>query len=378
MVVTCSALTAVALPFFMVGGLAVQIMDALNLSEAAFGGVVTVGFLTGALTAPAGGRVADRIGPRKAIYLGCVLCGLALLGLGTIAGDWLALMLLLCLAGLAIALTDPALAILIGRTIPPSRQGLAFGIKEASIPASTLVAGLAVPTIALTVGWQWAFAVGAIPLALIVALLPRLRLTAAPPALHPHTSRDDRPRLTPARGALLIAAVAGALGTLSSSGVGIFLTDSAVEMGFSEAGAGILLAVGSLAGMAARILAGARADRTGGPQFRLISGMLAVGALALALGSTGVPALLVVATLGAFTGGWAWTGIYFLSLVAAFPDRPGAVAGVGTAGLGIGNAAGPFLFGLAANSFSYGFAWLGAAVVTALASVLMVVARRRF
>lgn len=378
MVVICSALTLVALPFFMVGGLAVQIKEALGLSEAALGGVVTIGFLAGAVSAPIGGRVADRIGPKLAVYLGCGLCALALLGIGVVADDWLTLMLILCLAGVAVALTDPALAILIGRTIPSGRQGLAFGIKEASIPASTLIAGLAVPTIALTVGWEWAFAIGAIPLALIVILLPRIRFAPAPAQVLSDHPADPNPRPSPARRALLIATAAGALGTLSSSGVGIFLTDSAVAMGFSPAGAGILLAVGSVAGMCARVAAGARADKTGGPQFRLIASMLAVGAAGLALGSTGVPVLLVVATLAAFTGGWAWTGLFFLSLVAAYPDRPGAVAGLGTFGLGLGNAAGPVMFGLAAGSVSYGFAWIGAAVVTALASVLMTVARRGF
>lgn len=348
----------------------------LSLTEASLGGAVTIGFLVGALSAPFGGRVADRIGPRSAVYLGCALCALSLLGIGLVAADWLSLMLLLCLAGVAVALTDPGLAILIGRIIPPGRQGLAFGIKEASIPAATLVAGIAVPTVALTVGWEWAFAIGLIPIAIVFGVLPRLRLSEKP--LEGPTVEVSGARRSPARGALVVAALAAALGTTASSGVGIFLTESAVTMGFSPAGAGFLLAVGSLAGIGARIAAGARADKTGGPQFRLIAGMLAVGSIALALGSTGNMLLLVIATLGAFTGGWAWTGIYFLSLVKAYPDRPGAVAGIGTAGLGVGNAAGPVLFGLVAGSFSYGAAWFAAAATTAVAALLMSVVRRRF
>ncbi|MGA7271449.1 MAG: MFS transporter, partial [Acidimicrobiia bacterium] len=141
------------------------------------------------------------------------------------------------------------------------------------------------------------------------------------------------------------------------------------------ANAGLLLAVGSVAGIVARVTTGAMADRSGGPQFKLIAAMLAIGALTIAAGSTGNVWLLVLGTIGAFTGGWAWTGIFFLSLVKTNPERPGAVAGIGVAGLGVGNAAGPLLFGVAAQSFGFGTAWLVAATVAALASLLMVTAR---
>src|SRR5918996_1242316 len=67
---------------------------------------------------------------------------------------------------------------------------------------------------------------------------------------------------------LLLTAVAAALGTTAASGVGIFLTDSAVSMGLSPANAGLLLATGSVAGIIARVGTGAMADRTGGPQFK--------------------------------------------------------------------------------------------------------------
>jgi MFS family permease len=172
--------------------------------------------------------------------------------------------------------------------------------------------------------------------------------------------------------------MAAALGIAAASGVGIFLTDSAVAMGLSPGRAGLLLAFGSIAGIVARIACGVRADRTGGPQFRLIAGMLAVGGVAMALGGTGSNLLLVVGTLGTFAAGWAWTGIYFLSLVATYPDRPGAVAGTATAGLGMGNALGPILFGLVAETWSYQTAWIGAGVAAVIAAVMMLAARPLF
>lgn len=178
-------------------------------------------------------------------------------------------------------------------------------------------------------------------------------------------------------GGIILTATAAALGTAAASGVGVFVTESGVAMGLSPASAGILLAVGSLAGIITRIGTGVTADRIGGSQFRLIAVMLTIGAATIALGGTGNNALLVVGTIGAFTGGWGWTGIYFLSLVRASPATPGAVSGIGTAGLGVGNAAGPLLFGVIAQSVSFGAAWLSAAVAAGLAAILMEVARRR-
>lgn len=377
MVVISSALVLVALPFFMVGGLAVQIKAELELSEASLGAAVTIGFLSGAFTAPFGGRIADRVGPRRAVYIGCSIATTALLSLGLFTTGWSTLVGFLCLGGIGVALTDPGLAILVGVTVPGQRQGLAFGVKEASIPAATLVAGLAVPTIALTVGWRWAFLIAVLPLALVLVLLPRLQ-TQMQSQETIETELNEPATPPPKRRALLLAATAAALGTTAASGVGIFLTDSAVAMGMTPGNAGLLLATGSLAGIVTRVATGALADRTGGPQFGLIASMLAVGAVTMSLGGTGNTLLLILGTIGAFTGGWAWTGIYFLSLVKTFPDRPGTVAGIGTAGLGVGNAAGPVLFGLAAGAWSFGAAWVGAGVIAALAALLMVNARRRF
>jgi len=377
MVVVASALVLAALPLFLVGGLAVQIKEEFALSEAALGAGVTAGFVVGALSAPFGGRLADRVGPKTSVYLGLSLGTLSLVGLGLLTTGWGTMVGFLCIAGVGVAITDPGLAILVNQAIPHGRQGLAFGIKEASIPAATLAAGIAVPVIALTVGWRWAFAIGLVPFAVVMVMLPGLESARRRPPRPPgNPGHGGKP--PPNRGALLLAAVAAAFGTAAASGVGIFLTDSAVSMGLSPANAGILLATGSVAGIIARVGSGVLADRSGGPQFKLIAVMLAVGAVTMALGGTGNTSLLVVGTIGAFGGGWAWTGIFFLSLVKTNPDRPGTVAGIGTFGLGVGNASGPLLFGVVAQTYSYGVAWLGAAVVAGVAAVLMAAARSRF
>ena len=377
LVVVSSGLVLAALPLFMVGGLAVQIRGELGFSESALGAAVTTGFVVGAVSAPFGGRIADRTGPKTALYLGSALSAAALIGLGGFTDSWGLLVVFLAVAGLAVAITDPGLAILVNSSVSRDKHGLAFGLKEASIPAATLAAGAAVPVIALTVGWRWAFAVGALPLLVVLLLLSRIEPVEDPgfETSPEATVASQTPK--PPGGAILLTAVAAALGTAAASGVGVFLTESAVAMGVAPAAAGILLAVGSFAGIITRISTGVSADRTGGAQFRLIAAMLALGGVAIALGGTGNDALLVVGTIGAFTGGWGWTGLYFLSLVKASPSNPGAVSGIGTAGLGVGNAIGPLLFGVTAESMSFRAAWLGAGVVAVLAAGVMLVARTR-
>jgi MFS family permease len=377
MAVVAAGLVLAALPFFLVGGLAVQIRADLGFDEAALGAAVTIGFAAGALAAPFGGRLADRLGPRTSLISGAALSVLSSIGIGLFADTWGLLVLFLIVTGLAVAVTDPGLAILVGRAIRPERQGLAFGIKEASIPATTLAAGLAVPLIALTVGWRWAFAIGLLPLLVVVFLLPRVvrysevsDFSTAPPL--------DEISSSPRRRAIFLSGAAAALGTAAASGVGVFLTESAVAMGVHPGNAGVLLATGSVAGIAARISAGVAADRSGGPQFKLIAIMLAVGAVTIALGGTGSTPLLILGTVGAFTGGWAWTGIFFLSLIKTSPATPGAVAGIGTFSLGVGNASGPILFGLIAQNASFGAAWLAAGLAAGVAAVLMDAARRQF
>lgn len=377
LIVVSSGLVLAALPLFMVGGLAVQIRSELGFSESALGAAVTIGFVVGAVSAPFGGRLADMTGPKTALYIGSSLSAISLIGLGVFADDWGLLAIFLALAGLAVAITDPGLAILVNSSVSSDKHGLAFGLKEASIPAATLAAGAAVPAIALTVGWRWAFMVGALPLLLVLFLLARIEPVANPDhEISPEATVAEKSAKPPG-GAILLTAVAAALGTAAASGVGVFLTESAVAMGVKPGTAGILLAGGSVAGIITRISTGVSADRTGGAQFRLIAFMLAIGGVTIALGGTGNNALLVVGTIGAFTGGWGWTGLYFLSLVKASPSNPGAVSGIGTSGLGVGNAVGPLLFGITAESMSFRAAWLGAGVVAIVAAVVMLMARTR-
>lgn len=365
-------LALAAFPVFLVGGLAVQIRQDLGFTEIQLGAAVTATFLVGAVAGPLGGRLSDRIGARAAVLAGAVLSSVALAGIAGLARGWLLLAMFLAVAGLSFSLMDPGLAILIARTIPPERHGLAFGIKEASIPAATLAAGLAVPTIALTYGWRWAFLLGLVPLSGLLMLLPRIQLRGT---IQPSVAVDHLPPPQPST--LLLIAIGAALASMAASGIGVFLTESAVAMGMKPANAGLLLAAGSLAGIVTRVGTGIRADRRPGPQLGFIAAMMATGSAAMVVGSFGTTPMLILGTLGAFSGGWAWSGLLFLSLVRSSPAAPGRVAGIGLAGLAVGNALGPLSFGATAQTWSFRTAWLAAAVLAAVAALLMRHAQNR-
>jgi len=369
-----AGLTIAALPVFLVGGLAVQIRQELGFSETALGLAATVGFLSVTVTGPFGGRLVDRIGARSSVVLGAIFASVALFGIGFWARSWGQLAASMMVAGLAFAFIDPGLALLVSRAVPPERQGLAFGIKESSIPIATLAAGLAVPIIALSIGWRWAFLLGIIPLGVLGLLLPRI------PNHLPERRLDESggSYVVTARRALILMATGAAFGSIAASGMGVFLTESAVAMGLSPASAGWLLAAGSGAAIASRMGTGLYADRRREQQLGTAAFMLAIGGLCMLLVATGAAGMLVVGTIGAFAGGWGWTGLLFLTLIRANPEAPGALAGIGLAGLAVGNGLGPFLFGLVAQNVSFEIAWLGAAGSALVGALFLRLSRSGF
>ena len=54
--------------------------------------------------------------------------------------------------------------------MPARRRGAAFGIKQAAAPLATLLAGLAIPVFALTLGWRAAFLAACLLFPLVVAI----------------------------------------------------------------------------------------------------------------------------------------------------------------------------------------------------------------
>jgi MFS family permease len=369
---TAAATTACVFPAFLTGAMAVQLRDDLGFSASGTGLAVAAFFGAAAVSSVMLGRQSERIGPAAGLRLAAVGSGATQLAIAIAARSFTSLVLLLAVAGVANALAQPAANLLIARALPADRQGIAFAVKQSAIPLATLLAGAAVPAIALTVGWRWAFAGAAVLAGASAATVPA-RIGALPAGVRAPLERRSRD----ARLAFMTLVALGiGLGAASASTLGAFLVSAAVDSGLSEGGAGLVLTLGSAVGIAVRLTAGARADKRDGGHLRVVSMMLLAGAIAYCLLATGVPWVYVVATPLAFATGWAWPGLSNLAIVLANPTAPGAATGITQTGTYAGAVAGPLLFGVVADHASYGAAWLVAAGIALAAALAMSTARR--
>jgi MFS family permease len=365
--------TAGILPPFLTGGLAVQIRAELGFGAGALGLLVAVFFAASALFSVVSGRVVERIGSSRGMRLSALTGACSMGAVATLAGSWWGLAACLVFGGLGNAVSHPSTHLLLAREVSPDRQGLAFGIKQAAIPTATLLAGLAVPTLAVTAGWRWAFAVGAV-LALVVALLVPGRGEDG----YGHGIR----RVAEARAgdaplaALALLALGIGLGSVAANPLGVFLVGSAVDAGIGVGSAGLLLALGGAVSIAVRVVFGRLADGMGGGRLLLVAGMLVVGTAGFALLASGAAPFMVVGVVLAFGAGWGWPGLFNFAIVKSNPKAPAAATGITQTGASGGAALGPLAFGLVVEASSYGVAWISSGAVALLAAAAILAGRR--
>ncbi|MFI6239766.1 MFS transporter [Micromonospora sp. NPDC050795] len=359
---------ACVLPVFLLGGLAVQMGTDLGFSPAGLGLAVAVYFGVSALASVPSGRLVERYGPAVVARCGIVLAAGSMLAVAAFARSYPVLVGLLALSAAANALGQLASNAALAQHVPARRQGLSFGVKQAAIPVSTLLAGAAVPTIALTAGWRWAFVAAAVAALTTLAAVPRQV-----------TGPDRRPGATRAGRATVALVVIGAAATLASgaaNALGTFLVDSSAARGLSPGLAGLTLTLGSAVCVAARVGAGWLADRRETGHVALIAAMLLVGAVGLGLlALTGSVPLVVGVVLG-FGLGWAWPGLMNFAVVRLHPQSPAAATSITQTGVYAGGCLGPLGLGPLAAHFGYPAMWTVAAVAMLLAAALMLVGSR--
>jgi MFS family permease len=368
---TAAVTTTCVFPSFLLGAMAVQVRRDLGFSELGIGLGFGAFFLAASLSSVVLGRVAERAGPVRSLRVAAVVSGTACLAVAVAARDLPTLILLLAVAGTANALCQPAANLLIARELPAHRQGLGFAVKQSAIPTATLLAGAAVPALALTVGWRWAFVAAA-------GLSVATALTVPPVVSPPLASRaapGGRGVDVPVR-VLAVLSIGIGFGAASGGTLGSFLVSGAVDAGISEGGAGLLLTAGSLVGITVRLGAGVQADRRDGRHLVVVTRMLLGGAVAYALLATeSVAGYLVAGPLG-FATGWAFPGLFNLAIVRANPARPAAATGITQTGTYFGAVAGPLLFGAIAEASSYRVAWSVAAAFALVGAAAIVAGRR--
>jgi len=120
---------------------------------------------------------------------------------------------------------------------------------------------------------------------------------------------------------------------------------------------------------------GARADRLGTGQLPTVAAMLAIGALAFAGFALDLAWVYVALTPLAFGAGWSWPGLFNLSVVRAYPRRPGAATGATQTGTYLGAGGGPLLIGWVADGQPWPVAWLATSALAAAAALAVLAGR---
>jgi MFS family permease len=362
--------TASVIPVFLVGGLAVQISGELRFSPAGLGIAVALYFAAAALCSLPAGWLVERFGDRLTSRSGVLLSALTMLGVAVLAHSYLSLVILLMVGAAANSLGQLSSNLSLARQVPRNRQGLSFGIKQSAIPLATLLAGAAVPAVALPIGWRWAF--------VIIAGLALLVLPIAPNGPRPPAgSRSTAdPRTERATTALVVLAFGAALAAAAASALGIFLVDSSVAQGIGVATSGAVLTLGSVICALSRVGGGWLADRrTGNNHLLVVVGTLAIGSIGLVLLAVhGLWSLLVGTVLG-FGLGWSWTGVLNFAVVRLNPKAPASATSITQSGVYVGGCVGPLVFGVLA-AHSYSTAWLVGAAAMVASTVIMLIGRR--
>ena len=258
---------------------------------------------------------------------------------------------LLVVAALLYAPANPAANQALARSVQKEHRGKAFGLKHAGIPGAVLLAGLAVPGIVTTVGWRWAYVVGAVFALAVSSAVPR-GIEAIEPTHLPEAG-EYRPKRR--LGFLAVGAFFAVYPAMALGGFGVL---AAVDAGIDLSVAGLLLSLGSVVSIVVRVSVGVLVDRRSWRGLREMSVLLVAGSLVLLVMANSTGVVYGVAMLAAFGTAWAWPGLMTYAVVRAHPGAPAAASAVVHIGLLAGAGLAPIVIGVVAESIGFGAAWV--------------------
>ncbi|MFD9296766.1 MFS transporter, partial [Streptomyces goshikiensis] len=150
-----SAMAFSMLQLFLLGALGPRLVRELGVSATVLGLTTTIGFGTAAALSPVGGRVVDRIGPRRSLVVLLLVSAAALALIGAAPGPGF-LLAAVALGGLPQALANPATNKAILAAVPPGRRGPVTGMKQSGVQLGAFAAGLPLAALAGGIGWRGA------------------------------------------------------------------------------------------------------------------------------------------------------------------------------------------------------------------------------
>lgn len=324
--VATAAVAAAQFGLVGLGVLAPELQAEFGVSRSQMGMIPSLVFLGCVVTSLPAGRLTDSKGAAGVLGVSLVGCA-AGLGLAAAAPSFTALVGALVVIGLALGGINPATNAVVAGGLG-SRLGFFMSIKQSGVPLGGLVAGVALPPIAVALGWRTALVapVGAILLA--VTLIPLLHgMTVS------RGGREGRPSSQRRFGSRELLAL-GFFGFVMAGSQWVLLSYLALYMkdglGLSLTAAGAALALSQATGLIGRLAWGWLSDRPG----RRLAALVGVAA-------TGLAALLVLASGVGGPGAWVAAGMAGFSLVGWNGAYLGLVAdraGAGRVGRASGHA----------------------------------------
>jgi MFS family permease len=358
-----ATLATFALPVFFASAFAPEIQRDLDLADSQIGIAIAAFWVAATISSVASGRMVDRIGPARSTWLAALFVASACLGIAVLADSYAQFVVLLALTGVGNALVAPALSVRIKQALSPGVQGTTFGLQQSGPPLASMVAGVALPAAAGTLGWRAVLALGA---AATVATAATVRdvgdVDVRSDEAREATGLAGEPGPVHGREAALMVA-GGMLASALANGLLTYLVVYAVDEGMSTAAAGWVLTAASVACVATRVALGAMADRRPRPRLPQMAALLAIGAVGSAVLAIGSPWAIATGALLALGLGWGWAGLYMLTAVERGGDTPGKAVGTATTGTFAGAIAGPLLVGLVADAGSFAAAWLACSAI---------------
>lgn len=378
-VVLATTMACASLYQYAVAALSPTLVTQLHLSRVELGFMSSAYYITAAAASWMLGRLVDRISVRIGNLILYGLSTAAFVLLAAIATTWVVI-LAAGVAGIAIGLSNPVTNLIV--TARPGGHGLLVGLKQAGVQLAVLVAGTALPPLALLVGWRPAIAVG-IGVLVALALLTNSSGTVrgagpqvAPPVRAP-TAGPRRP---------LPPAIRYLCGYAFLMGAGMSTVNTYVvlygreDLGMTPGTAGLLLALIGLAGATVRVVSSVLAERGAALARWLASGAIVAVLGVVLLTATGNPEVAWVGALILGSSAAAWNGVVMLAVLRTTPGRnTGHATGVVLAGFFLGLGLAPPLFGaLVDHSHSYALGWLLTGCCFGLAGCVSQVMSRRF
>lgn len=366
---------------FAVGALAPFLTADLGLSRAQIGALSTIFYAVGAACSPLAGPLVDRLGGRRVLLWLLALSGAAIAGMG-LAPGYALLLTAAGVGGVANAAVNPVTNQLIAVHLVRGAQGVIMGVKQSGVQVGAFLAGAALPTAALTVGWRVALvitaAVAATGLVLAVVVLPRSREPTGQAGEIGAQADDGEPR--PRRFVGWLAAYALLMGAGGVAVISFLVLYAVEDLGWSESVAGAAAATVALAGVLARMAWGRVAERlqtSTAPLLVLAAGSAVAQALIWAAQAS--PPLLWLGAVGFGVTAGAWMAVAMLVIVRRVP-RPhtGWASGVVQGAFYVGMLSCPPVFGWSVDvTGGYDAGWAGVTAILVVAAVLTAVWHRR-